>query len=105
MVSSGSRELEVYTKSRIRTYGREISDMGCGINRDWLPNYDRPCLNQWYQCKLRDDWYKIVKQERAEDRTLYKVVSFREGRDMFYGLTLAQARSVIQIETYKIGVV
>ena len=72
------------------------------INRDWLPNYDKPCLNQWYQCKLRDDWYKIVKQERAEDRTLYKVVSFREGRDMFYGLTLAQARSVIQIETYKI---
>ena len=71
------------------------------INRDWLPNYDKPCLNQWYKCKLQDDWYKIVKQERAEDRTLYKVVSFRDGRDMFYGLTLAQARSVIQIETYK----
>lgn len=74
------------------------------INRDWTPGYDRPCLNQWYQCKLRDDWYKIVKQERAENRTLYKVVSFREGRDMFYGLTLAQARSVIQIETYKISI-
>ena len=109
MVFSASRELEVYTKSVIRTYGREILGMDNGtkmvINRDWLPNYDRPCLNQWYQCKLRDDWYKIVKQERTENQTLYKVVSFREGRDMFYGLTLAQARSVIQIETYKIGVV
>ena len=75
------------------------------INRDWLPGYDRPCLNQWYKCKLRDDWYKIVKQERVENQTLYKVVSFREGQDKFFGLTLTQARSVIQIETYKIGVV
>ena len=105
MVSFGFRELEVYTKSSILTNGGEISGMGCGINRDWLPGYDRPCLNQWYKCKLRDDWYKIVKQERVENQTLYKVVSFREGQDRFFGLTLAQARSVIQIETYKIGVI
>ena len=75
------------------------------INRDWLPGYDRPCLNQWYQCKMKDDWYKIVKQERIENDTLYKVVSYREGKDMFFGLSLAQARVVIQIETYKIGVI
>lgn len=74
------------------------------INRDWLPGYDRPCLNQWYQCKLRDDWYKIVKQERVDNQTLYKVVSFRNGENKFFGLTLAQARSVIQIETYKISI-
>ena len=36
-----------------------------GINQDWLPGYDRPCLNQWYQCKCRDDWYKIVKEGRV----------------------------------------
>jgi len=106
---SGSSVLEVCTKSGIRTYGREISGMENGtkmvINRDWLPNYDRPCLNQWYKCKLRDDWYKIVKQERVDNQTLYKVVSFRDGENKFFGLTLAQARSVIQIETYKIGVV
>lgn len=72
------------------------------INRDWLPGYDRPCLNHWYHCKVRDDWYKIIKQERVDDQTLYKVVSYREGQAVFYGLTLAQARSVIQIETYKI---
>ena len=72
------------------------------INRDWIPDYDKPCLNQWYQCKTRDDWYKIVKQERTEKQTIYKVVSFRDGQDKFFGLTLAQARSVIQIETYKI---
>lgn len=75
------------------------------INRDWLPGYDRPCLNQWYQCKTRDDWFKIVKQERIENDTLYKVVSYREGEDMFFGLSLAQARAVIQIETYKISVI
>lgn len=75
------------------------------INRDWLQGYDRPCLNQWYQCKTRDDWYKIVKQERIENDTLYKVVSYRDGKDIFLGLSLAQARAVIQIETYKIGVI
>ena len=74
------------------------------INWDWLPGYDRPCLNQWYQCKCLDDWYKIVIQERTGGKTIYKVVSFREGKDKFFGLTLAQARSVIQIETYKISI-
>lgn len=74
------------------------------INRDWTPGYDRPCLNQWYQCKTRDDWYKIVIQEHTGGKTIYKVVSYREGQDKFYGLTLAQARSVIQIETYKISI-
>ena len=48
MVSSVSRELEVYTKSGIRIYGREISGMENGtkmtINRDWLPNYDYEVL-------------------------------------------------------------
>ena len=80
--------------------------MGAGVNQDWLPGYDRPNLNQWYQCKVRDDWYKIVKESRdtVNNVTLYKVVSFRSGKDMFQGLTLAQARSVIQIETNKIQV-
>lgn len=75
-----------------------------GINVDWLPGYDRPCLNQWYHCKLRDDWYKIVKEgfDKTANNTLYKVVSYREGKDVFFGLTLAQARSAIQIETVKI---
>lgn len=81
--------------------------MGAGVNQDWLPGYDRPSLNQWYQCKLRDDWYKIVKESRdtVNNVTLYKVVSFRSGKDMFQGLTLAQARSVIQIETNKIQII
>ena len=75
-----------------------------GINVDWLPGYDRPCLNQWYHCKLRDDWYKIVKEgfDKTSNCTLYKIVSYREGKDVFFGLTLAQARSAIQIETNKI---
>ena len=77
-----------------------------GINVDWLPGYDRPCLNQWYRCKLRDDWYKIVKEGRdvVNNVTVYKVVSYRNSKDVFNGLTLAQARSVIQIETNKIQV-
>lgn len=74
------------------------------INRDWTPGYDRPCLNQWYPCKHRDDWYKIIKQERVENKTLYKIVSYRDGKDMFFGLSLAQARSVIQIDTYKFSI-
>lgn len=75
-----------------------------GINVDWLPGYDRPSLNTWYRCKLRDDWYKIVKEGRNRENsvTLYKIVSFREGKDVFFGLTMAQARSAIQIETVKI---
>lgn len=75
-----------------------------GINVDWLPGYDKPSLNTWYRCKLRDDWYKIVKEGRnqANSVTLYKIVSFREGKDVFFGLTMAQARSAIQIETVKI---
>ena len=75
-----------------------------GINVDWLPGYDRPCLNQWYHCKLRDDWYKIVKEcfDKTNNCTLYKIVSYREGKAVFFGLTLAQARSAIQIETNKI---
>ena len=77
-----------------------------GINVDWLPGYDRPCLNQWYHCKLREDWYKIVKEgfEKNANKTMYKVVSYREGKDVFFGFTLAQARSVIQIETNKIQI-
>ena len=75
-----------------------------GINVDWLPGYDKPSLNTWYRCKLRDDWYKIVKEGRnqANSVTLYKIVSFREGKDVFFGLTMSQARSAIQIETVKI---
>ena len=75
-----------------------------GVNVDWIPGYDRPCLNQWYHCKLRDDWYKIIKEGRDKnmDITLYKIVSFRDGKDVFVGLTLTQARSAIQIETNKI---
>ena len=80
--------------------------MGIGVNQDWLPGYDRPGLNQWYQCKRRDDWYKILKEGRdtVNNVTLYKVVSFRDGKDMFNGLSLAQARSVIEIETNKIQI-
>lgn len=74
------------------------------INRNWTSKKDRPCLNQWYPCKTRDDWYKIVIQERTGGKTIYKVVSYREGKDKFFGLTLAQARSVIQIETYKFNI-
>ena len=76
-----------------------------GINVDWLPGYDRPSLNTWYKCKLRDDWYKIIKEgfDKTANKTMYKVVSYRDGKDMFFGLTLAQARSVIQIETVKIN--
>ena len=78
--------------------------MASGINVDWLPGYDRPSLNTWYRCKQRDDWYKIIKEGRDKDtdKTLYKVVSYRGGKDVFFGLTLAQARSVICIETIKI---
>ena len=79
--------------------------MANGTKRDWTPGYDRPCLNYWYPCKFRDDWYKIVIQERTGGKTIYKVVSYWDGQDKFFGLTLAQARSVIQIETYKTGVV
>lgn len=71
------------------------------VGRNWDGVHEKPCLNQWYPCKHKDDWYKIIKQERVENRTLYKIVSYRDGKDMFYGLTLAQARSVIQIDTYK----
>ena len=75
-----------------------------GINVDWLPGYDKPSPNTWYRCKLRNDWYKIVKEGRnqANSVTLYKIVSFREWKDVFFGLTMAQARSAIQIETVKI---
>lgn len=78
--------------------------MASGINVDWLPGYDKPSINTWYRCKLRDDWYKIVKDcfDKIANKTLYKVVSYREGKDVFFGLTLAQARSVICIETVKI---
>lgn len=75
--------------------------MDNGIKQDWVVGQDKPCLNQWYKCKMRDDWYKILKQEHINGKTVYKVVSYRNGNDMFFGLTLAQARSVIQIETYK----
>lgn len=75
-----------------------------GVSRNWDGVHEKPCLNQWYSCKHRDDWYKIIKQERVENKTLYKIVSYRDCKDMFYGLTLAQARSVIQIETYKFSI-
>lgn len=77
--------------------------MGNGINVDWLPGYDRPSLNTWYRCKMQDDWYKIVKEgwDKNTGKTLYKIVSYRAGWDVFFGLTLAQARSAIQIETIK----
>lgn len=75
-----------------------------GINVDWIPGYDKPCLNQWYQCKHADEWYKIVKEgfDKTANCTLYKIVSFRSAQNIFSGLTLKQARAAIQIETNKI---
>ena len=76
------------------------------INVEWVPGYDKPCLNQWYHCKYADEWYKIVKEGRDPEHkvTLYKIVSYRSAKTIFSGLTLSQARSAIQIETNKIQI-
>ena len=70
-----------------------------GVKINWREQ-DKPQLNTWYRCKTRDDWYKILKEGHYIGGVLYKVVSYREGKDKFFGLTLAQARTVIRIETY-----
>ena len=61
----------------------------------------KPQLNTWYHCLQRDDWYKILKDGIAPDGSvLYKIVSYRNGSNVFFGLTLKQARAAIRIETY-----
>lgn len=68
------------------------------INRDWFPEHDRPPINSWYPCRLGDDYYKIIKQERGEG--LYRVVSMR-GADVGFDLTLSMARSILMNTTRK----
>ena len=73
--------------------------MANGIKINWTEEH-KPQLNTWYRCRRRDDWYKILKAGHYNGQVLYNVVSYREGKEKFVGLTLAQARTAIRIETY-----
>lgn len=68
------------------------------INRDWFPEHDRPPINSWYPCRLGDDYYKIIRQERGGN--LYRVVSMR-GADVGFDLTLSMARCLLMSNTRK----
>ena len=74
--------------------------MDSGIKLEWS-EVAKPQLNTWYKCKVRDDWYKILKEGKDNFGVIvYKIVSFRKGCNVFFGITLKQARAVIKIETY-----
>ena len=74
--------------------------MGTGYIR-WSKD-TKPQLNTWYRCINRDDLYKILKEGRDNQGNInYRVVSYRKGINVFCGLTLKEARTVIRIETYR----
>lgn len=73
--------------------------MGMGYIR-WSEE-NKPQLNTWYRCINRDDLYKILKEGKDNHGNInYRVVSYRNGNNVFCGLTLKEARTVIRIETY-----
>ena len=90
----------------INHYGNAAKDpyIAPGVNVRYWTEKDKPCLNQWYRLRMADNvFWKIQKDYYDVDRqvTLYKIVEYYSGDNLYCGCALWQARKIIKETTYQ----
>ena len=70
---------------------------------EWTKS-EKPCVNHWYLMKdAETDFLKIVKDyyDSSRRETLYKIVEYYNGDNLYSGRSLSVVREIMRNETYR----